>query len=60
MRNLFTVLVKKTEDNRPFGWDGNSYTDSEEMESNMDWSFLSENIEHCGVILNAAVNVRVP
>jgi len=25
----------------------------------MDWSFLSENIEHCGVILNAAVNVRV-
>jgi len=60
MRNLFTVLVRKTEDKRLFGWEGNIYTDSEEMESNMDWSFLSENIEHCGLILNATVNVRVP
>jgi len=60
MRYLFTVLVRKTEDKTPFEWDGNIYTDSEEMGSNMDWVFLSENIEHCGVILNTAVNVRVP
>ena len=60
MRNLFTVLVRKPEDNRPFGLDGNIYTDSEELGSNMDWNCLSENIEHCGVILNTAVNVRVP
>jgi hypothetical protein len=36
MRNLFTVLVRKTEDKTPFEWDGNIYTDSEEMGSNMD------------------------
>ena len=57
---MFTVLVRKPEDNRPFGLDGNIYTDSEELGSNMDWNCLSENVEHCGVILNTTVNFRVP
>jgi hypothetical protein len=60
MRNLYTILVRKPEDKRPFGWYGNIYTDSEEMGSNIDWVLLSENIEHCGVILNTAVVFRVP
>jgi hypothetical protein len=39
-RNLFTVLVKKPEYKRPFWWDGNIYTDSEEVGSKMDCVFF--------------------
>jgi hypothetical protein len=66
MRGVHRVLVGKPEEKRPLGrsrrrWEDNIVMDLQEVSCrDMDWIDLAQDRDRCRVLVNAAMNLRIP